>query len=144
MDKDVLRKIFNRPEFGALGGALVVWLFFAVVAGDRGFLTLRGTATFLEVGAELGILAVAVSALMIGGEFDLSIGSTIGLTGMLMTILTIEAGVPLPLSMLLALTLALAIGFLNGYIVVRSGLPSFIVTLGSLFMIRGATIGITR
>lgn len=144
MDKDILRKIFNRPEFGAFGGALVVWLFFVVIAGDRGFLTLRGTATFLEVGAELGILAVAVSALMIGGEFDLSIGSTIGLTGMAMAMLTTVAGVPLLLSMMIALALALAIGFLNGYIVVRSGLPSFIVTLGTLFIIRGATIGITR
>ncbi|MCH8327127.1 MAG: ABC transporter permease [Candidatus Marinimicrobia bacterium] len=144
MDRDFLRKTFSRPEFGALGGALIVWLFFVIIAGDRGFLTLRGTATFLEVGAELGILAVAVSALMIGGEFDLSIGSTIGLTGMAMAMLTVEAGVPLPISMIIALALALAIGFLNGYIVVRSGLPSFIVTLATLFIIRGSTIGITR
>ena len=144
MDRNILRKIFNRPEFGALGGALLVWLFFVVIAGDKGFLSLRGTATFLEVGAELGILAVAVSALMIGGEFDLSIGSTIGLTGMAMVMLTMEAGVPLPLSMIMALALALAIGFVNGYIVVQSGLPSFIVTLGTLYIIRGSTIGITR
>ena len=144
MDRDFLRKIFSRPEFGALGGALLVWLFFVIIAGDRGFLSLRGTATFLEVGAELGILAIAVSALMIGGEFDLSIGSTIGLTGMAMVMLTVEAGVPLPLSMIIALALALSIGFMNGYIVVQSGLPSFIVTLGTLFIIRGSTIGITR
>lgn len=142
--KGMLRRILNRPELGALGGAIAVWLFFAVIAGDQGFLTLRGTATYLEVASQLGILAVAVSLLMIGGEFDLSVGSMIGLTGMTMTILAVEFGMPIILSMLIALVLALVIGFLNGYIVVRTGLPSFIVTLGTLFIIRGFTIGTTR
>lgn len=111
--------------------------FFAVIAGDQGFLTLRGTATYLKVASQLGILAVAVSLLMIGGEFDLSVGSMIGLTGMTMTILAVEFGMPIILSMLIALVLALVIGFLNGYIVVRTGLPSFIVTLGTLFHYSG-------
>ena len=142
--KGMLRGILNRPELGALGGAMAVWLFFAVIAGDQGFLTLKGTATYLEVASELGILAVAVSLLMIGGEFDLSVGSMIGLTGMIMTILAVEVGIPIPLSMLIALVSAMVIGFVNGYIVVKTGLPSFIVTLGTLFIIRGLTIGTTR
>ena len=122
----------------------MVWLFFALVAGDRGFLTLAGTATYLEVASELGILAVAVALLMIGGEFDLSIGSMVGLTGMTMTILVVELGAPIPVAMLAALALALALGFFNGYLVVKTGLPSFIVTLSTLFIIRGFTIGTTR
>ena len=72
-----LLRLLSRSEFGALGGAFVVWAFFAVVAGDSGFLSLRGTATYLEVAAELGIVAIAVALLMIGGEFDLSVGSLI-------------------------------------------------------------------
>ena len=70
----LFRRLMRRPELGAIGGALLVWIVFALVAGDRGFLTLRGTANYLEVASELGILAVAVALLMIGGEFDLSIG----------------------------------------------------------------------
>src|SRR5262245_2675534 len=72
------RRLLVRPEMGAVAGAIVVWIYFAIVAGDQGFLSLAGTASYLEVSAELGILALAVCLLMIGGEFDLSIGSMIG------------------------------------------------------------------
>lgn len=140
----LLRRLLDRPSLGAAGGAVAVWLIFAALAGDRGFLTLAGTATYLDVAADLGILAVAVALLMIGGEFDLSIGSMIGFTGMTMTILAVQWHVPLPAAMAVALVLALVIGFLNGYMVVRTRLPSFIVTLGTLFVIRGVTIGSTR
>lgn len=140
----VLRRLLARPELGAAAGAIVVWLFFALVAGDRGFLSLRGTVTYLEVAAELGILAVAVSLLMIGGEFDLSVGSIIGASGMLLTVLAAEYGWPLGLAFLAVLVFAIVAGLLNGYLVVRTGLPSFIVTLATLFVFRGATIGLTR
>lgn len=140
----MLRRLLSRPELGAVGGVIVVWIFFAIVAGDQGFLTLKGTATYLEVSAELGILAIAVALLMIGGEFDLSVGSIVGAAGMVTTILAVEVGMSIWLAMLLALIISLIIGFINGYLVVRTGLPSFIITLGTLFIIRGATIGITR
>ena len=73
-----VRRLLVRPEMGAAAGAIGVWIFFAIAAGDRGFLSWRGTANYLEVAAQYGILAVAVALLMIGGEFDLSIGSAIG------------------------------------------------------------------
>lgn len=139
-----LRRLLSRPEMGAIGGAIAVWIFFAVVAGDRGFLTLRGTASYLEVAAQLGIVAVAVALLMIGGEFDLSVGSIIGASGMILTILAVEYGWNIWAAILIALLFAAAIGFFNGYLVIKTRLPSFIVTLASLFIIRGATIGITR
>ena len=140
----LLRNLLSRPALGAASGAVAVWLVFAFLAGDRGFLTLAGTATYLEVAAELGLIAIAVALLMIAGEFDLSVGSMIGLSGMAMTIMAVELGLPIPVAMLLSLFLALFVGFLNGYMVLRTGLPSFIVTLGSLFILRGLTIGITR
>jgi simple sugar transport system permease protein len=139
-----LRRLLSRPELGALGGVIVVWIFFAIVAGDQGFLTLKGTATYLEVSAELGILAIAVALLMIGGEFDLSVGSIVGAAGMITTILAVELGWSIWFAMLASLIISLVVGFLNGYMVVKTGLPSFIITLGSLFIIRGATIGTTR
>ena len=139
-----VRRILARPELGALGGAIVVWTFFAVVAGDQGFLTLRGTATYLEVAAELGILAAAVALLMIGGEFDLSVGSVIGASGMLLTILSVQWGWNLWLALLVVMVFAVTAGLFNGLLVVRTGLPSFIVTLATLFIFRGATIALTR
>ncbi len=138
-----LRRLLTRPELGAAGGAILVWLFFAIVA-PVGFLSLRGTASYLEVSAQLGILAVAVALLMIGGEFDLSVGSMIGFAGVVVAILSTQYGIPMYLSAVVALALALAVGFVNGYMVIRTKLPSFIITLASLFIIRGVTIGVTR
>ncbi len=94
--------------------------------------------------AELGILSVMVALLMIGGEFDLSIGSIIGGAGMAITILTTEYHWNIWPALGVSLMMALAVGAINGILVVRTRLPSFIITLGSLFIIRGGTIGLTR
>ena len=139
-----LRHALLRPEVGATVGALALWVYFAIVAGDSGFLSMRGTASYLEVSAELGILAIAVSLLMIGGEFDLSVGSVIGASGMIITILSVEYAFNVWLAALFALVAALIIGFINGMIVRWSRLPSFIITLATLFIIRGLTIAFTR
>lgn len=142
-----LRKLLRRPELGAVGGAILVWLLFAgyaLYANKPGFISLAGTANYLEVAAELGILAVAVSMLMIGGEFDLSIGSIIGASGMITAILSAELHWNLWPAILVSLIVSLAIGWLNGFLVVRTRLPSFIITLASLFIVRGATLALTR
>jgi simple sugar transport system permease protein len=143
VEASLLKKLLGRPELGALAGAIVVWIFFAIVAPNAWF-SLRGTATYLEVAANLGIVAVPVALLMIGGEFDLSVGSMVGLSGAIMAIMATQLGVPLWLGAIVALAVALFVGWLNGIMVVKTGLPSFIITLGSLFIIRGLTIGFTR
>ncbi|MCA9860465.1 MAG: ABC transporter permease [Thermomicrobiales bacterium] len=140
----LLKRLLLKPEMGAIAGAVVVWIIFAILAGDRGFLSARGTANYLEVSAELGILAIAVALLMIGGEFDLSVGSTIGACGMIIAILSAEYGWNYWMAVVAALVVAVLIGVVNGIVVDKTGLPSFIVTLAMLFMIRGATIGVTR
>ncbi|MEW5987298.1 MAG: ABC transporter permease [Chloroflexota bacterium] len=142
-ESSLLKRLLSRPELGAAGGAILVWIFFAIIAPE-GFLSLRGTASYLEVSSHLGILAVAVSLLMIGGEFDLSIGSMLGFAGVVMAILSTVLGVPLYLSSLIALALALGVGFVNGYMVNKTKLPSFIITLAGLFIIRGLTIAFMR
>lgn len=139
-----LRRLLNRPELGAVGGAIAVFAFFAVVAGDRGFLTLLGAANYLEVAAYLGIIAVPVAMLMIAGEFDLSVGSMIGAAGIIIAIPVAQFGWPFWAALLLALVFAMVVGLLNGYLVVRTGLPSFIITLAGLFILRGVAIGFTR
>src|SRR5688572_5736959 len=143
MAEGTLRRLLRRPELAAIAGAIAVWIFFAIT-GQPGFLSLKGTASYLEVSAQLGILAVAVSMLMIGGEFDLSVGSMMGAAGMIIAILSVELGMPLWIAILVALMICLALGAINGLLVTWTRLPSFIITLGSLFVIRGGTIGVTR
>lgn len=140
----LLGKLLKRPELGAVGGAVLVFIFFGVVAGGTGMFSPLGIINFLEVSALLGILAVAVAMLMIGGEFDLSVGSMVGAAGVVIAIPATEFGWPLWLCILLAFAVAVLVGWINGLVTVRSGLPSFIVTLASLFILRGLTIGFTR
>jgi simple sugar transport system permease protein len=139
-----LRRVMARPELGAVAGTILVFVFFAFVAGGSGMFTALGVINFLEVSAQLGIIAVAACMLMIGGEFDLSIGSMIGAAGVIIAIPAVELEWPLWLCILLAFAVACLVGYINGTIVIRTGLPSFIVTLAALFILRGATIGFTR
>ena len=136
--------LLTRPELGAVAGAILVWIVFAIWAGSHGFLTLAGTATWLEVTAQVGIVGSAVALLMIAGEFDLSVGSMVGAASMIVAIGIGTYGLPVWLAVIIAMAIALAIGFMNGYLVVWTRLPSFIVTLGTLFILRGLTIGLTR
>ena len=139
-----LKLLLNRPELGALGGAILVFIFFGIVAGDTGMFSAYGTINFLEVSANLGIIAIAAALLMIGGEFDLSVGSMIGFAGICIAIPAIYWGWPLWSSILFAFSMAVLVGYANGILVVRTGLPSFIVTLAMLFILRGATLALTR
>ena len=104
----------------------------------------RGIANWLDVAAQVGILAAAVTLLMIAGEFDLSVGSMIGAAGMVIAIGMSEFGCRRSSRSPSAFAFALAVGFFNGWLVTKTGLPSFIVTLGMLFLLRGLTIGLTR
>lgn len=141
-----LRRLLIRPEIGAIAGAIAIWVFFALppIAGKNNFVSLAATSSYLEVSAQLGILALAVCLLMIGGEFDLSIGSMIGATGMIVALLTNELDWNIWPAMVVSLAFALGVGAVNGLLVLRTGLPSFIITLATLFILRGATIGVTR
>jgi simple sugar transport system permease protein len=132
-----------RPELTALAGAICVFLFFVLTAGDTGFLTSQGTVNYLEVAAQLGIIAVFVTLLMIAGEFDLSVGSMLGAAGVIVAYTATELSWPLWAALLLAATASGLVGLLNGYLVIRTGLPSFIVTLATLFIIRGASSVLT-
>ncbi len=144
----------SRPETGAVITTLIAVLVFTwplwQCVGDaqecfaNGFLTPRGISNWLDVAAQVGILAAAVSLLMIAGEFDLSVGSMIGAAGMVLALGLTEFALSPAIAIAIAFAFALSIGFLNGYLVTRTRLPSFIVTLGMLFVLRGVTIGITR
>src|SRR5256884_4229570 len=138
-----LRRLLVRPETGAVAGSIAVWIFFAIVAGSSGFVGLLATSSWLSTSAEYAILAVPVALLMIGGEFDLSVGSTVGATGMVIAILSTQYGWNVWASIVVALIFAVVIGIVNGYLVLRTGLPSFIVTLGTSYILYGVTAGLT-
>jgi simple sugar transport system permease protein len=137
------RALFQRPEIGALIGAVVLWIFFAIVTPEN-WVSINGLSRILDPASTWGIMAVAVALLMIGGEFDLSTGVMTGTTGLVAGLLSTRAGWPLWLAILTALVFALIVGYLNGFLVIKTGLPSFIVTLGTFFILRGANVGVTR
>ncbi|MEV0587492.1 ABC transporter permease [Nonomuraea sp. NPDC050310] len=137
-----LRRLLIRPELGAVVGAVVVFAFFA--AQSEVFRSVAGVANWLDPAATLGIMAVAVALLMIGGEFDLSAGVLTGTSGLVLVILATRFGVNVWLAMLAGLVVALAVGFLNGLMVTRTKLPSFIVTLGTFLMLQGVNLGVTK
>ena len=142
-------RLLSRPELGAVVGAVLVWVFFAIVAYDNNFVSWATTAAIFNRAAPLGILAIAVALLMIGGEFDLSIGSIVGFAGMTIMVLSFPSdgggfGWSLWPAILAALIVALAIGWFNGFLVITTKLPSFIITLATLFIFRGLTIALTR
>jgi len=137
-----LRRLLIRPELGAVVGAVIVFVFFA--AQSTVFRSLAGVANWLDPASTLGIMAVAVALLMIGGEFDLSAGVLTGTAGLALALLTARFGWDVWSAMAFGLVLALAIGFLNGFLVVRTKLPSFIITLGTFLMLQGINLGVTK
>ena len=143
-----IQRLLVRPEIGALIGTTAVWIFFWALSDVFG--TAAGTANYLDVAAILGIMAVAVSLLMIGGEFDLSAGSMTGATAMLVILLSKDvgesggAGISLYIAVPLSFAFAMLVGWFNGTIVEKTRLPSFIVTLGTFFVLIGAKLSFSK
>lgn len=135
-----LRKWLIRPELGGIVGVIAVFTFFGILAGDSGMFNAQGIMNWSQVSAQFMILAVGACMLMVAGEFDLSVGSMIGFAGISIAMFGVVWGWPMWLAILITFAICLAIGAINGVIVVRTGLPSFIVTLAFLFILRGFTI----
>ncbi|WP_202869673.1 ABC transporter permease [Kribbella caucasensis] len=138
-----MSELARRPETGALIGTLSVFVFFAIFGGGQ-FLSAGGAASWLNVAAELGIIAIPVGLLMIAGELDLSVGSVLASSSMTVAIISGHWGAPVIVGIVAALALGLVVGFLNGLLVTRTNVPSFIVTLATLFGLSGLTLGLSR
>jgi simple sugar transport system permease protein len=137
-----MARLMRRPEIGALLAAVVVAIFFWTQ--NSLFLKLDGIANWTDVASTIGIPAVVVALLMIGGEFDLSSGVMTGSAGLMMGILATEVGMNIWLAIVLTLIAASGVGFLNGYVVMTTKLPSFIVTLATFFILQGVNLGVTK
>ena len=132
-------KLLKRPELGAIAGVILVTIYFLFTA-DSTMFTLSGIMNFMTPAAQLGILAIGVSLLMIGGEFDLSLGSMVAFAGLILATCVVTLGLPLIIAIPITFAVAGGVGFINGQIVIRTGLPSFIVTLAFLFILRGMSL----
>lgn len=137
------RRLTHRPETGALAGTLVVFIFFAIFGGQQ-FLSSGGTASWLNIAAELAIIALPVGLLMIAGEFDLSVGSVVASSSVTVALISGPGSMPVFVGIIAALVVGALVGFVNGWIVSRSNVPSFIVTLAMQFALAGLTLGIAR
>lgn len=146
--RSIFQRLFVQPEIGAIIGVIGVWTFFWAVSLNFG--TAGQTQNWLDTASTLGIMAVAVSMLMIGGEFDLSSGANTGAMGILFILLIKEVGelgglgLSIWIAVPLSFAVAMLIGWANGYMVERTALPSFIVTLATFFILRGLKLGMSK
>jgi simple sugar transport system permease protein len=138
-----LTRALQRPELGALLGAIAIFVIFAATdsTANHLWLTQTGVAAWSQQAAFFGIMSVPVGLLMIGGEFDLSTGVMTGVTAIVMGLLVGKLHWNAWLAIGGTIVFAVAVGLLNGYIVVKSKLPSFIVTLATFFVLRGISVG---
>ena len=140
--RNPLQKLLARPEVGALVGAIVLFIFFALVSST--FTQPNALATILYGSSTIGIMAVGVSLLMIGGEFDLSTGVAVISSALTASMFSWYFSMNAWVGVLLARVVSLAIGFINGWILIKTKLPSFIVTLATFLMLTGLNLGLTR
>jgi len=138
----VVGRLLKRPEVGALVAAIVVFVFFAVTTDV--FATASGASTWLRSASTIGIMAVGVGLLMIGGEFDLSSGVAVTTSSLAASMLAYNLHLNLWAGAGLALLVSLSIGFFNGYMVMRTKIPSFLITLSSFLMLTGINLAVTK
>jgi simple sugar transport system permease protein len=137
-----LHKLLGRPELGSLVGAIVIYIFFFVVAEP--FRSAAALSTILYVSSTYGIMAVGVALLMIGGEFDLSAGVAVTTAALASSLFAFQFSLNVWVGILFGLAMALTVGFANGYLVMRTGIPSFLITLGTFLMLQGLNLAITK
>ncbi|MFH8366793.1 ABC transporter permease [Streptomyces sp. NPDC018031] len=136
------RRLLARPELGAVVGAAAVFVFFSLVADT--FLQWSSFSTVLYASSTIGIMAVPVALLMIGGEFDLSAGVLVTSSALISSMFSYQMTANVWVGVGVSLLATLAIGFFNGFLLTRTKLPSFIITLGTFLMLTGANLGFTQ
>ncbi|MEU9135770.1 ABC transporter permease [Streptomyces sp. NPDC048404] len=137
-----LRKLLSRPELGSVVGAVAVFLFFAVFADS--FVRAASLSTVLYAASTIGIMAVPVALLMIGGEFDLSAGVMVTSSALISSMFSYQMTANVWVGVVVSLFATLAIGVFNGVMLTRTDPPSFIITLGTFLMLTGMNLGFTK
>ncbi|MFM9555159.1 monosaccharide ABC transporter membrane protein, CUT2 family (TC 3.A.1.2.-) [Streptomyces sp. cf124] len=131
-----------RPDVGVFLGAAAVYVFFLISAPP--VRDGSSMANILYQSSTIGIMALPVALLMIGGEFDLSAGVAVITSALTASMLSYQLTMNVWVGVIAALVVSLGIGFLNGWLVVKTGLPSFLVTLGSFLILQGVNLAVTK
>lgn len=139
--RKILRVCLEKPELAGCALLALLIIFFQV-RSDGVFLSADNLRSILGLLPEVALVAIGVTILMICGEFDLSVGSMFAFMPMAVSLLIID-GMPMLPAILLGLGVAGTVGYLNGFITLTFGIPSFITTLGMLFIVRSLTIVIS-
>jgi simple sugar transport system permease protein len=142
-DRNRVQRAFLRPELTAVASTVVVFAIFALAGGDEGFLSSLGIRNVLQVSATIGIVAAPMTLLMVAGEFDLSVGSMVGAAEIMFGYPVVH-GWPLWAALLLALGGCGLIGLVNGILSVRTPIPSFLVTLATMFIVAGGAAAVAN
>jgi simple sugar transport system permease protein len=137
----IIRRVLSRPEFGPFVLLVLELLVFWLI--NPNFLSLGNISNTLAFTVELGLIALAMTLLMTAGEFDLSVGSVFGFSAVIMWTLFNSGTAPLEIAFLAAMVLAGFIGLTSGWFVTRLRIPSFLVTLGMLLVVRGSALYVT-
>lgn len=135
-------RLLARPEVGVFLGAVAVFVFFFAAAPT--FRTGSAMATVLYQSSTIGIMALPVALLMIGGEFDLSAGVAVITSALTASMVSFQLTMNVWVGVVVALVVSLAIGAFNGWMMVRTGLPSFLVTLGTFLGLQGINLAVTK
>jgi len=133
-------RLIRLPETGSFIGFVVVYIFFAILGGAV-FVGAPGWSSWLNIAAEVGIIALPVGLLMIAGEFDISVGSIVPASSMTVAMLSGHYDLPATVGIFGGLAVGVSIGFVNGLLVTRTTIPSLIVTIGVMFAVMGLTLG---
>jgi len=141
MQRSFLGRFIDRPEFGPF--VLLVVMIVVFTSINPAFISLLNIGNTLAFTVELGLIALAMTLLMTSGEFDLSVGAVFGFSAVVMWTLFNTDIMSLPLAFLTALGIALFIGFVSGVFVTILAIPSFLVTLGMLLVVRGSALWVT-
>jgi simple sugar transport system permease protein len=140
--RSLLVRTLARPEVGVLLGAAAVYVFFLIAAPP--VRDGSSMATVLYQSSTIGIMTLPVALLMIGGEFDLSAGVAVITSALTASMISYQLTMNVWVGVVVALIVSLAIGFFNGWMVVKTGLPSFLVTLGSFLILQGVNLAVTK
>jgi simple sugar transport system permease protein len=135
-------RLLARPDVGVFLGAVAVWVFFLISAPP--VREASSMANILYQSSTIGIMALPVALLMIGGEFDLSSGVAVITSALTASMLAYQLTLNVWAGVIAALVVSLAIGFLNGWLVVKTGLPSFLITLGTFLILQGVNLAVTK
>ncbi|NNN29205.1 ABC transporter permease [Streptomyces sp. S3(2020)] len=141
-ERSLALRLLARPEIGVFLGAVAVYVFFLISAPP----VREGSsmANILYQSSTIGIMALPVALLMVGGEFDLSAGVAVITSALTASMVSFQLTANVWVGVFVALLVSLAVGLFNGWMLTKTSLPSFLVTLGTFLILQGVNLAVTK